>query len=117
MADRRVRRHRTVDAAECFALLPAQDTRTRDRTAGRYIGAQEPATRSTGLLAALVGLCLLDPQVRAAAVRVMEKVNGTPAAELGATFDMHARYDPHPALEASLADEPIPPAPDGEEDE
>jgi hypothetical protein len=47
----------------------------------------------------------------------MVKVNGTPAAELGATLHMHARYDPHPALKASLAGEPIPPAPDGGEDE
>jgi hypothetical protein len=50
-------------------------------------------------------------------VRVLEQVGGTPADELGMEHYMHARYDPHPTLKAALAREPIPPAPDGEEDE
>jgi hypothetical protein len=49
------------------------------------------------------------------AVRVLEKVSGTPTEELGAGFYMPTRYDPHPALKAALAGEPIPPAPDGDE--
>ncbi len=50
-------------------------------------------------------------------MRVLEREGGTPADELGASFYMHARYDPHPALKVSLAGEPIPPAPDGGVDE
>jgi hypothetical protein len=46
-------------------------------------------------------------------MRVLEKVSGTPADELGAGFYMPDRYDPHPALKASLAGEPIPPALEG----
>jgi hypothetical protein len=49
------------------------------------------------------------------AVRVLERESSTPANELGMEHYMHCRYDPHPALKASLAGEPIPPAPDGDE--
>jgi hypothetical protein len=49
------------------------------------------------------------------AVRVLEQVSGIPADELGMEHYMHRRYDPHPALKASLAGEPISPAPDADE--
>jgi hypothetical protein len=49
------------------------------------------------------------------AVRVLEQVSGTPADELGMVYYMHARYDPHPTLKASLAGEPIPATPDEDE--
>jgi hypothetical protein len=48
-------------------------------------------------------------------VRVLEQVGGTPADELGMEHYMHARYDPHLTLKASLVGEPISPAPDGDE--
>jgi hypothetical protein len=50
-------------------------------------------------------------------VRALGQVGGTPADELGAALYMHARYDPHLALKASLAGQPIPPPPDGDGDD
>jgi hypothetical protein len=47
----------------------------------------------------------------------MEPVSGTSADELGAGSYVCARYDPHPALKASLAGQPIPPPPDGDGDD
>ncbi len=43
-------------------------------------------------------------------------VAGIPADELGMRHYMRTCHDPHPALKASLAGEPIPPAPDDEDE-
>lgn len=49
------------------------------------------------------------------AVRVLERESGVSAEELGGGCYMPVRYDPHPAIKAALAGEPIPPASDGDE--
>jgi hypothetical protein len=48
-------------------------------------------------------------------LRVARGTGRTSADELGATSYICARYAPHPTLKASLAGEPISPAPDGDE--
>ncbi len=50
-------------------------------------------------------------------LRVLEELSGVPAEQVGANHYMCRKYDPHPALAAAVAGQPIPPALDRNGDE